>query len=208
MAFSEFTLEDVEEKLGVTTAPATLFPNLRPVPPPQWLLDWFGRGTVLSRATEQARREHLIAPTLDAARAASGNKLAIFSAPTFNVDASRGLNGECDYLVACAPAVPPVRSPLVAVVEAKKADIDLGLGQCIAEMVAAYEFNRDRGEADAPVYGCVTNGELWQWMKLDGQRALLDTARQFLRSDIGSILGAFLAVLAEYEAVVAARPTA
>jgi len=205
MAFSDFTLEDVGRKLGITTAPAVLFPNLQPVPPPQWLLDGFARNTLLSLATEQARRERLIAPTLDAARVVSGDKLAVFSAPTFNVDASRGLNGECDYLVAVAPSVPPVRSPLVAVVEAKKADIDLGLGQCVAEMVAASEFNRDAGESDAPVYGCVTNGEVWQWMKLDGNRALIDSSRRPL-SEVGHILAAFLAVLAEYEAVVARRP--
>ena len=202
MAFSDFTLEDVADKLGVTTAPAALFPDLQPVPPPPWLLDWFGRGTALSRSTEQARREHLIAPTLAAARAVSGDRLAVFSAPTFNVDASRGLNGECDYLVAVAPAVPPVRSPLV---EAKKADIGLGLGQCVAEMVAAHQFNRIRGEADAPIYGCVTNGEVWQWLKLDGARALLDTRQQFLPADVGRILAAFLVVLGEYEAAVAAR---
>ena len=65
------------------------------------------------------------------------------------------------------------------------------------------------GEADAPIYGCVTNGEVWQWLKLDGARALLDTRQQFLTADVGRILAAFLAVLAEYEAVVAARgPTA
>ncbi len=207
MAFSDFTLEDVSRKLGVTTAPARLFPNLKPVPPPPWLLDGFTRATSLTRASEQARREFLIAPVLSAARVVSGDKLAVYSAPTFNVDASRGLNGECDYLLAVAPAVMPVRSPLVAVVEAKKADIDLGLGQCVAEMVAAHEFNRDRGEADSPVYGCVTNGDQWQWMKLDGNRALVDPLQQSL-ADVGSILAAFLAVVAEYEAVVAGRPPA
>jgi hypothetical protein len=205
MAFSDFTLDSVRRKLGVTTALTPLFPNLQPVPPPQWLLDGFSRNTPLSLASEQARRESLIAPLLSAARFVSGDKLAIFSAQAFDVDASRGLNGECDYLVACAPAVPPVRSPLVAVVEAKKADIDAGLGQCVAEMVAAREFNQDDGEPDAPVYGCVTNGELWQWLKLDGNRALIDPHRQQL-TEVGSILAAFLAVLAEYEAAVARRP--
>ena len=205
MAFSDFTLEDVGRKLGVTTVPARLFPNLQPVPVPQWLLDGFARNTQLSRATEQARREFLIAPVLSAARAVSGDKLAVYSAPTFNVDASRGLNGECDYLLAVAPPLLPVRSPLVAVVEAKKADIDLGRGQCVAEMVAAREFNRDAGEGDSPVYGCVTNGDQWQWMKLDGSRALVEPTQQPL-IDVGLILAAFLAVVAEYEAVVARRP--
>jgi len=205
MAFRDFTLEDVGRKLGITTALAVLFPNLQPVPPPAWLLDGFSRHTILSRATEQARRESIIAPVLSAARFVSGDKLAIFSAPTFNVDISRGLNGECDYLVAVSPPVRPVRSPLVAVVEAKKADIDLGLGQCIAEMVAAREFNRDASEPDTPVYGCVTNGDQWQWMKLDGVRALIDPYQQQL-GEVGLILAAFLAVLAEYEAAVARRP--
>lgn len=205
MAFSDFTVDSVRRKLGVTTALTPLFPNLQPVPPPQWLLDGFARNTPLSLASEQARRESIIAPVLSAARVVSGDKLAVFSAQAFDVDADRGLNGECDYIIACAPAVQPVRSPLVAVVEAKKADVDAGLGQCIAEMVAAHEFNCEDGEPDAPVYGCVTNGEVWQWMKLDGSRALINPHRRPL-VEVGHILASFLAVLAEYEAAVARRP--
>ena len=205
MPFSDFTLDSVRRKLGVTTALATIFPNLRPVPPPAWLLDGFSRNTPLSRGSEQARRESLIAPVLSAARFVSGDKLAIFSAQAFDVDVSRGLNGECDYLVAVAPPIPPLRSPVVAVVEAKKADIELGLGQCVAEMVAVHEFNRDEGEPAAPVFGCVTNGDQWQWLKLDGHRALIDPHRQTVE-DVGFILSAFLAIVAEYEAVAAAGP--
>ena len=62
--------------------------------------------------------------------------LAVYSGQRLDVDPARGLTGECDYLLAVAPPVLPLRPPLLTVVEAKKADLDLGLGQCAAEMVA------------------------------------------------------------------------
>ncbi|MBN3948244.1 MAG: hypothetical protein HWQ38_18060 [Nostoc sp. NMS7] len=60
------------------------------------------------------------------------------------------------------------------IVEAKKNDIEAGLGQCIAQMVATDLFNRSSGQADIPVYGCVTTGEVWQFLQLSQKVALLD----------------------------------
>jgi hypothetical protein len=37
-----------------------------------------------------------------------------------------------------------VEAPAIVIVEAKKSDIKSGLGQCIAEMVAAQRFNEKR----------------------------------------------------------------
>ena len=57
------------------------------------------------------------------------------------VDAGRGLQGECDFILALTEPVPRLRAPLVTVVEAKKNDIEAGLGQCVAQMVAARDYN-------------------------------------------------------------------
>lgn len=198
MAYSDFTLETVTEKLGVTTGPADLFPNVTPVPPPQWLLDTFARNTPLATASEQARREALIAPVLSAAREVCGNRLAIYSGQRLDVDPTRGLTGECDYLLAVAPPVLPLRPPLLAVVEAKKADLDLGLGQCAAEMVAARDFNRKAKQPERPMFGCVTNGENWLFFRLVESHLIIDNRRYYL-SQLSELLGVFRAILDEYD---------
>ena len=43
------------------------------------------------------------------------------------------------------------------------------------------------------VYGCVTTGEDWQFLRLDGQAVIIDTTRRYI-NDVGSILAAFLSI--------------
>lgn len=83
--------------------------------------------------------------------------------------------------------------PLVAVVEA-------GLGQCIARMIGARLVNERTGAARTPVFGCVTTGEIWQFLQLDGAVAALDRRRYYL-DDVAGILGAFQAIVERAEAV-------
>jgi hypothetical protein len=198
MPYSDFTLEMVTEKLGVTTGPGDLFVGTPPVPPPQWLLDWFDRTTALATASEQARRESFIAPVLRAVREVCDNRLAVYSGQRMDVDAARGLTGECDYLLAVAPPILPLRPPLLTVVEAKKADLDLGMGQCCAEMVAARDFNRKAKQPERPIFGCVTNGQLWLFMRLVGEHIDMDSRNMYF-GDTARLLGVFRAILDEYD---------
>jgi hypothetical protein len=198
MAFSEFTLESAVRDLGVAVREADLFPALAPAAAPDWLPHLLARGTRLALISEKARSEFIVAPILLAARELSSGRLAIFSGQRLDVDAERGLVGECDFLLALGPAVPPLRSPIAAVVEAKKNDVEGGLGQCIAQMVAARAFNEAAGRAAAAVFGCVTTGEAWQFLRLSGDTVELD-GRRFYLDNVGGVLGALLAVVAEAE---------
>ena len=199
MAFSEFTLESVERSLGIRTQEAPLFPNLQAVDVPSWLPGWLARGTRLALLSEKSRSEFIVVPILLAARELSGERLAIYSGQRLDVDPERGLTGECDFILALGPAVPPLRSPIAAVVEAKKNDVEAGLGQCIAQMVAARQFNATPVSIHH-IYGCVTTGEAWQFLRLVGSVAVLDERRYYV-DDVPKILGALLAIVRESEAV-------
>ncbi len=198
MAFSEFTLESAISSLGVSVREADLFPAITPASVPAWLPGWLARGTRLALISEKARSEFIVVPILLAARELSGDRMAIFSGQRLDVDAARGLSGECDFLLALGPPVPPLRVPVVAVVEAKKNDVEAGLGQCIAQMVAARVFNEAGGRTGAPLYGCVTTGEAWQFLRLVGDSAELDARRYYL-DNVAGVLGALLAAVAEAE---------
>jgi hypothetical protein len=187
MAYSDFTLEKATAVLGITTQEADLFPQLVPISIPVWLNETLKKQTQLFLISEKARSEFIIAPILLACRDISQDRLAIFSGQRLDVDPAQGLIGECDFILALAPPLPPLRSPIITVVEAKKNDVEAGLGQCISQMVAADLFNRSSNAAEKPVYGCVTTGEVWQFLQLSQKIAFVDQQRYYL-DNVGAIL--------------------
>jgi hypothetical protein len=190
MAYTDFTLESAEATLGVTTHLGDLFPALVPIPVPQWLTDLLERGMQLALISEKARSEFIVAPILLAVREGAGESVTILSGHRLDVDPERRLVGECDFLLARSEPVPRLRAPIMAVVEAKKNDIDGGLGQCIAQMVAAQVFNERAGQAPARMYGCVTTGEDWQFLGLVGTQVTLHRPRLYI-AEPALVLAAF-----------------
>jgi hypothetical protein len=73
-------------------------------------------------------------------------------------------------------------------VEAKKEDIIAGLGQCVAEMVAAQIFNEREGNEISVIYGTVTSGTNWKFLKLKGKVVEIDLVEYYL-TDVNKILG-------------------
>lgn len=190
MAYTDFTLETAEASLSVTTRPGDVFPGLRPAAVPGWLSDLLARGLQLALVSEKARSEFIVAPILLAVREAAGQSVAILSGQRLDVDADRKLVGECDFLLTRSEPVPRLRAPLMTVVEAKKNDIDGGLGQCVAQMVAAQLYNERAGQPITTVYGCVTTGEDWQFLALTGTEVTLHRPRLYI-ADVGMVLAAF-----------------
>jgi hypothetical protein len=203
MAYTDFDVPTVETQFGIQVVPGPVFSSLAPVPVPGWLADQLARGTQLRVESEKARNEFIVAPILLAVRELSGNAVAIFSGERFDVEPAAGLAGECDFLLTLSPATPIIRSPVIVVVEAKRQDIMGGIAQCAAQMIAARRFNLRHGRPTVRVYGCITTGEDWQFLRLDETSILYDTTRMY-RNDVGRILAAFLHVVAENRALAAA----
>ena len=57
------------------------------------------------------------------------HKVSLFSGKDFTVDAERGLNGICDFLIRGFPQQLEIERPVIVIVEAKKVDLTSGLGQ-------------------------------------------------------------------------------
>jgi hypothetical protein len=202
MPYTDFDLATAETRLGVSVSPAELFPGLEPIAVPTWLPEQLARGRELALLTEKARSELLIAPVLLAAREVTNRAFAIFSGQRLDVDAARGLAGECDFILSRQDAVPVLRAPVMIVLEAKRGDIEGGVGQCVAQMVGARTFNERAGHP-ARVFGCVTTGEDWQFLRLDDSAAGYDTARRYI-NDLGELLAVFRAIAATGQPAVAA----
>ena len=109
------------------------------------------------------------------------------------MDKAKGLTGICDYLLTHSHEVFYIRGPVFAAVEAKKEDIGGGLGQCAAEMVAIQIFNEKEKTPLQTVFGCVTSGNLWHFLKLQGSTLYIDKAEYHLR-DLPKLLGILVSI--------------
>ena len=118
-----------------------------------------------------------------------------FSGEDFTVDESVGLNGTCDFLLSRSPKLIEIEAPVFVLVEAKKSDLKMGLGQCAAEMVAAQRFNQNKGQIIPYIYGCISNGTQWRFLKLDNHVLTIDL-NDYPLPPVGQIL-AFLTWIAQ-----------
>lgn len=172
MAYNQFSLKRAVQDFGLQIAEVENFlPQIEPVIPSQLLSDILRQSLPWAIAVnnEKARSEGIINPILLELKRALPGQVSVFSGEEFNVDPSRELTGYCDFLVSRSPEQLFLKAPAIAVVEAKKADIGAGLGQCAAEMVAARLFNEQNGQPSNTVYGTVSNGTQWRFLRLIGQ---------------------------------------
>jgi hypothetical protein len=197
MAYTEFTLETVERVLRIVPQPGDLFAALTPLPVPPWLVEILAKGMQLSLLSEKARSEFIVAPILLASRELSHDAVSVYSGQRLDVDPDHGLVGECDFILSGSPPVPVLRAPLVTILEAKRNDIEAGLGQCTAQMAAARQFNKQANRAVAFVFGCVTTGEDWQFLRLDDGIVRIDRKRYYI-DNVGGILAVFQAIIGQF----------
>jgi hypothetical protein len=145
----------------------------------------------MSIPTEKGKSEFLVAPLLAEVWRLSKHGISIYSGVEFNVDEGVGLNGVCDFLLGQSPQMYFVEAPILTVVEAKKDSIPDGLGPCAAAMVAVQRFNRKANKPEGAVYGCVSTGSLWRFLRLNGQRLEIDLD-EYQISQADRILGVLL----------------
>ena len=200
MPYSQFkTLSSVKEAFGIVTQEGVRFlPELEPIEPSEMLQGFLAASLPVAVATgsEKARSELIISPVLLEVRQFLQQSISFFSGEDFTVDESVGLNGTCDFLLSRSRQLIEIEAPVFILVEAKKADLKVGLGQCAAEMVAAQRFNQAKQQAISTIYGCVSNGTQWRFMQLQEQCLTIDL-NDYPLPPVGQIL-AFLVWMAEH----------
>ena len=177
MAYSNFTLETVQKTFQLDTVRSVgLFSEMEPVVPSVYLTTGLAKKTPLATAigTEKARSEMIVADVLIELLDHFDQNISLFSGIDFNVDAENELTGVCDFLVSLSPEQFYVEAPVIILVEAKNLDLKAGLGQCVAEMLAAQRFNEEKGNDISYVYGASTTGIDWQFLKLEGKSLHID----------------------------------
>ena len=190
MVYSNFTLSRVKADFGIVTDETQdIFAETTPIQPSDLLALILKDQLPLAGAinTEKARSELVIMPILMEVRRILNNKISIFSGSSFEVDPTQGLDGRCDFILSRSLEQYYIASPVLTIVEAKNESIPSGLGQCIATMIAARLFNQREGNPTDILYGAVTTGTDWKFLKLEGKIASIDINDYYIK-ELGKIL--------------------
>jgi hypothetical protein len=199
MAYNDFTLEALKRQFDLRTHEGSdLFGQVTPVPISDLLRETLQEGVPLALdiSTEKARSELIIAPVLMEARRQFGGRVSLFSGVEFNVDLEQGLRGVCDFLLSLSPEQLAIEAPVVAVVEAKNENIKQGIVQCTAELVASQRFNRERDNPVQSVFGAVTTGSIWKFLRLVDSVISVDQSEYHI-SQVERIVAILLSMLRE-----------
>jgi hypothetical protein len=197
MADSDFKLSEIIQKFELTLNEVSgLFADV-PEEEPSNLLTTILKENIdlaVSINTEKARSEMIISPILLEVRRKLNNEISLFSGVDFNVDNQQGLNGFCDFLISLSKEQLFVRAPVITLVESKNENLKSGLAQCIAEMLAAQLFNEQKQNAIKIIYGAVTIGTIWQFLKLEDKTISIDLTEYYIK-DVKKILGILISAI-------------
>ncbi|MGB0562911.1 MAG: hypothetical protein ACPGVO_14085 [Spirulinaceae cyanobacterium] len=199
MAYSDFSLVKVKKEFGLTEETVLLFESIETLPLSNWLKTTLAYGKRLSlySPSEKAKSEFIVAPILIEVQG-SREDLALYSGKSLDVDKSKGLNGECDFILSKSKLTHTIQAPILGLVEAKKNDIELGMGQCISQMIGAKLFNEQEHTNLDTVFGCVTTGDVWLFLKLYNDTFFINEERYYI-DNIGKILGVFKKIASYYD---------
>ena len=209
MTYADFTLSVLKEQFGLQTdEQGDYFAATQPPPVSERLRQRLAEYVPLAFAiaTDKARAELVITPILLEVMKQYDNPTSYFSGSEFNVDPELNLCGSCDFLFGLSPEQLTIEMPVLAIVEAKNEDFRRGINQCVAEMVAAQRFNQARGGPVETVYGAVTTGTSWLFLRLSGTRVSIDRTEYHI-CQVEKIVGILVRMLREagvqvgYEAI-------
>jgi len=192
MSYSQFTtLEMIEAAFDITIVDKVgIFANL----PESQYSDFLGQtlqeniSLALAINTEKARSELIVTPILVELRKQFDYQISFFSGKEFNIDSEKGLNGFCDFLISRSSEQLLIKTPVVALVEAKNDNIQAGLPQCMAEMIEARIFNERKNNHITEIYGVVTTGTNWKFLRYIKQTIEVDLNDYFI-DNISKIIG-------------------
>ncbi|GAA6619251.1 hypothetical protein [Scytonema sp. NUACC26] len=176
MPYSNFTFAKAKKDFNLIAVEGGRFlPQVEMISPSTKLqaaledLPW-----AIAVGSERAKCESIVYPVLQEVRRILNFQVSLFSGRDFTVAPEKGLNGYVDYLISRSVEQLEIEAPVVVLAEAKRDNLNEGIGQCIAEMVAAQQFNQINEVPISTIYGVISNGTQWRFMKLEDRTVTID----------------------------------
>ena len=200
MAYSQYsTLRAVKKQLGITVVNQPLFAETSLIEPSSWLVETLQRNLKqrVGYFSEKSRSEAIVFPVLMELKSLNGDQFTLYSGAILEADKEKGLNGECDFILGLSKQNIELEAPIFCIVEAKDNDLELGLPQCIAQMCGAKIYNEQDGTILPFIFGGVTTGESWLFLKLVDDVVFVDT-RQYYIEKLDALLGVLELITMQY----------
>jgi len=166
MAFSDFkNIGEVQKKYNIKYKEDVFIKASEIQPSENFVKDFvFYKENIDVFSSEASRSEIVISPILRELYKQYYTKYSFWIQKSIFCDDV--LTGTPDYIFSEKSVLGKtvLEKPIFIIVEAKRNDFEQGWGQCLAELVASQKINDD---SERPVYGVVTDGNLWQFGKLE-----------------------------------------
>jgi hypothetical protein len=185
-SFSQVTRFDLQGLFGINVIKEKFIPtDVQPIPVPSWLefILESSKDNLIALRNEKSISESIIAPVLMSVQHFFADKITVFSGEPI---ATEELWGTCDFFITKDPKAFDPQNGYLILVEAKRNDLFSGVPQCVAEMYAAQKLNNN----NEVVYGCVSTGLEWLFIKLENKIATTHP-EVFTISEVPKILGIF-----------------
>ncbi len=198
-SYSDFSLNDLKTLFEVENRQCALnlTSDTKKITPSSWLKESIQKSSKIILNSEKAKSEWLIVPILTELHESNLEKFNIFSGNSFDVLPEKFLKGRCDYLLNKGQSV-NITAPIIGIFEAKDDSLEKWYGQCGSEMVAAQLFNQQHDEPYKIIYGAVTNGYEWIFLRLEEKLLLIDNQRYYLQ-DLPQLLTALQTIVEFYD---------
>ncbi len=183
MAYSDFDLKKVKSEFSLKIVETEdLFSSVKDVEISDFLADILKNNVPIALAigTEKASSELIIINMFLEIK--KQLNISFFSGIDFTVDKDKGLNGFCDFIMSKSSEQLFLDTPIVVITVAKNEKIMGGLGQCIAEMIAAQIYNKKEGKTLPCIYGAVTTGHAWKFLKLEDTTVYIDIEDYYIKN--------------------------
>jgi hypothetical protein len=192
MAYRDFKMSDLTEKFGIVQLmPTPIFnrQSIKMVEPSAYLKMAMQKAELFELSTEKAISERLVSPILAELKERNPNTIKLFSGEIINADVKVGLNGEIDFILTKHPESIDPRAPILCITEAKIGKIQKYIPQAVAQMIGARVFNAKNKEPIDIIYGAVTDGKVWRFLKLEKAELFTDDKDIFI-NELPLLLGA------------------
>lgn len=190
MAFTDFNSpEEVQKAYNITYSEEEFLHPVPRTPSENFLQDFeFSRTNFDIFSSEASRCEAVIFPLLREACKNFVADYALWSHKSLAAATDPKLTGTPDYIIAHRSELGKnvLGFPLVLIAEAKQNNFTKGWGQCLAELVAAQSLN---ARPEQPIYGIVTDAEVWQFGKLTEKKFTRNLSRALI-DNIEEVFGA------------------
>jgi len=196
MGYSKYkNIKTVVKKFNLAAQVVSLFANVTPVEPSQWLQETLQLARFLPLTNEKSKAERIISPILIEVAKSYYDKISFFSGEAINVKPKDNLAGECDFVFTRQPHSAYLEAPIISLAEAKDEDMEWGVAQCAAQLYGTKLFNEMEGQNIPILYGCATDGIEWRFMRFENNIFYLDNK---IYTDLREILGMWHTIIQLY----------